>query len=258
MIVVVDEGFDLSFKITGQEVVFQQDAVLQCLMPALDLALGLRMIWRTARVLHAFVLQPFGQLARDIAGSVVAQQSWFVEHMNLITAGRLKGQIQRVSYVLGPYVFAEFPRDDVPAVIVQDRAEIEPSPTNDLEIGEVGLPKLGDARCLVFELTGRLDHNEGWAGDQVMRLQYPIHCGFRDKIAFLIRERHRQLTRRQFRLLQRQFDDISLYLGWDTVPDVLWRRRSILQPSLTALQIPIIPAIERRARNTQLGQCQAG
>ncbi len=30
--------------------------------------------------------------------------------------------------------------DDVAAVIVQDRAEIEPPPTDDLQIGEVGLP----------------------------------------------------------------------------------------------------------------------
>ena len=66
VIVVIDEGFDLSFKVTGQEVVFQQDAVLQCLMPTLYLALGLRVIWRTARVLHAFVLQPFGQVTGDI------------------------------------------------------------------------------------------------------------------------------------------------------------------------------------------------
>jgi len=59
MVIVIDEGFDLGFKVTWQKVVFQQDAVLQGLMPPLDLTLGLRVIWRTTRVLHAFVLQPF-------------------------------------------------------------------------------------------------------------------------------------------------------------------------------------------------------
>jgi hypothetical protein len=39
VIVVVDEDRDLGFEITGQEVIFQQDAVLEGLMPALDLAL---------------------------------------------------------------------------------------------------------------------------------------------------------------------------------------------------------------------------
>ena len=66
VIVVFDEGLDMSFEITGQEVVFEQDAVLQCLMPAFNLALGLRVIWRAARVLHAFALQPLSQIARDV------------------------------------------------------------------------------------------------------------------------------------------------------------------------------------------------
>ena len=41
VIVVPNEGGDLCFKVTGQEVVLQQDAVLERLMPTLDLALGL-------------------------------------------------------------------------------------------------------------------------------------------------------------------------------------------------------------------------
>jgi len=63
MVVVIDEGFNLSFKIAGQEVVFQKDAVLQGLVPPFDLALGLRVIRRATRVFHAFVLQPFSQVA---------------------------------------------------------------------------------------------------------------------------------------------------------------------------------------------------
>ena len=39
----IDELFDVGFKIARQVVVFQQDAVLERLMPAFDLALGLRM-----------------------------------------------------------------------------------------------------------------------------------------------------------------------------------------------------------------------
>ena len=44
MVVVLDEGRDLAFEIAGQVVMLEQDAVLERLMPALDLALGLRMI----------------------------------------------------------------------------------------------------------------------------------------------------------------------------------------------------------------------
>lgn len=73
VVVVIYEGFDLFFETSRQEVVFQQNAVFQGLVPTLDLALRLRMLWRTSRVFHTLVLQPFGQVARDVAGSVVAQ-----------------------------------------------------------------------------------------------------------------------------------------------------------------------------------------
>ena len=55
MVVVFDEGADLSLKVTRQEVVFKQYPVLQGLVPALDLALGLRMIGRAADVFHVLV-----------------------------------------------------------------------------------------------------------------------------------------------------------------------------------------------------------
>jgi hypothetical protein len=35
-------------------------------VPSLDLALGLRVIWGTADMIHLPVIQPVGQLARDI------------------------------------------------------------------------------------------------------------------------------------------------------------------------------------------------
>ena len=53
--------------------------------------------------------------------------------------------------------------------------EVVPAPADDLEIGEVGLPELVGRSCLVLELVGGLDDDEGWAGDQVMGLQEPIN-----------------------------------------------------------------------------------
>jgi len=44
MIVMIDECLDLSLKVCREKVVFQQDAVLQGLMPPLDLSLSLRMV----------------------------------------------------------------------------------------------------------------------------------------------------------------------------------------------------------------------
>ena len=74
VIVVIDERFDLGFEIPWQEVMFQQNPIFQSLVPSLDLALGLGMIWCAAGVLHTLVLQPFRQLAGDVAGAVVAEQ----------------------------------------------------------------------------------------------------------------------------------------------------------------------------------------
>ena len=44
MIVMIDECLNLRFQVCRKEVVFQQDTVLQDLMPSLDLALCLRVI----------------------------------------------------------------------------------------------------------------------------------------------------------------------------------------------------------------------
>jgi hypothetical protein len=65
MVVVHHEGGDLAFEIAGQVVVLKQDAVLERLMPALDFALGLRMVRRSADMLDVLLVQPIGQIARD-------------------------------------------------------------------------------------------------------------------------------------------------------------------------------------------------
>lgn len=55
MVVVIDEGCDLGFEITRQEVVFEQDAVLQRLVPALDLALRCSPLTVTSSISSAIV-----------------------------------------------------------------------------------------------------------------------------------------------------------------------------------------------------------
>src|SRR5271154_543001 len=64
MVVVRHEGGDLAFEIAGQVVVLKQDAVLERLMPALDFALGLRMVG-APRTCSMFCLS--SQSARSLA-----------------------------------------------------------------------------------------------------------------------------------------------------------------------------------------------
>lgn len=48
------------------------------------------------------------------------------------------------------------------------------APTQNFQIGEFRLPKLVDGCSFVGELAGGFDHDKGWAGDQIMRLQHPL------------------------------------------------------------------------------------
>jgi len=78
VIIVFDERFDLGFQIAGQEVVLQQDAVLQSLVPSLDLTLRLRMERCAANMTHLLFCQEVSQVPCDIAGTIVAEQARFV------------------------------------------------------------------------------------------------------------------------------------------------------------------------------------
>ncbi len=62
MVVVVDERVDPGFEVAGQILAVQQEAVLERLMPAFDLALCLRMAWGAAHMTHVAFVQPFGQI----------------------------------------------------------------------------------------------------------------------------------------------------------------------------------------------------
>lgn len=69
MIVMIDEGGDLRFQVSGQIIVFEQDAVFERLMPALDLTPCLRMTRRAANVFDVAVAEPF----REIAGEPLSE-----------------------------------------------------------------------------------------------------------------------------------------------------------------------------------------
>ena len=86
MVVVLDEAVDLGLERSWKVVVLDQDAVLQGLMPAFDLALGLRVIGRAADVVHIALAEPFGEFGGDVAGAVVRQQPRLMADMGLVAA----------------------------------------------------------------------------------------------------------------------------------------------------------------------------
>ncbi len=86
MDVVIDKPANAGFKSARQVVVFQEDAVLERLMPAFDLALCLRMVGRAANVSHVLCSQPICQLGRDVAGTIIAEQARLMDDPDLVTA----------------------------------------------------------------------------------------------------------------------------------------------------------------------------
>ena len=62
----------LSLEIAGEELVFQKDAIFECLVPAFDLALRLRMHRCTTHMAHFVGFDVFIQFTRDIARTIVA------------------------------------------------------------------------------------------------------------------------------------------------------------------------------------------
>ena len=79
VVVMIDEGADPHFQIARQVVVFQQDLVLEGLMPALDLTLGLRVVGSPSNMVHSVIVEPVRQVAGDIRRTVIAKQPGLVK-----------------------------------------------------------------------------------------------------------------------------------------------------------------------------------
>ena len=81
-----DECGDLGLEIAGRiNASSQQDPVLERLVPALDLSLGLGMEGSTADMAYTSIREPFCQIAGDVARAVLAQQSGSMHHLSAIT-----------------------------------------------------------------------------------------------------------------------------------------------------------------------------
>lgn len=101
-------------------------------VPALDLALCLGMVWRTADMFHALVIEIICQVAGDVRRTIVAEQTGLVNDNGLIATGSLQGHLKCIGYVVGLPRRAQLPglggallacramSDDGAAVVIQD------------------------------------------------------------------------------------------------------------------------------------------
>ena len=74
VIVMLNEVANLGFQVFPEEVVFQQNPVLQGLMPTLDFSLCLRVAWSAMDLLHSLVIQPFAQIFGNITGAITPSE----------------------------------------------------------------------------------------------------------------------------------------------------------------------------------------
>ena len=196
VVVVLAKGRDPRLEFAGQVVVFEQDAVLERSVPALDLALGLPAARRAAEVLHPFAGEPRGEVARDVAGPVVGEEPRPVTDPRLRAAGCGERQLQSVGDVTRGHAGAELPGEDVAREVVQHGREMKPAPAGDPQVGEVRLLQLVGRRGLGAEFVRRLDHDKGRAGDEVVGLEQAVDRGLGDEVVLLVGEAHRQLAQR--------------------------------------------------------------
>lgn len=87
------------------------------------LPLRLRVTRCAADMRYFPILLPFRQTNRDMARSIVTEQTPLVTHDSLVAAGCRQNVLDRGGDVLSPHVCAKLPCDDVAAVVIKDRAE---------------------------------------------------------------------------------------------------------------------------------------
>src|SRR5258707_5835825 len=84
VIVVLDELLDALFELSWQVVVLQQDPVFHRAVISLDLALRHRVVRPAADMSDAVVIEPLAKLARHVGWTVIAQQPWPMQNLDLV------------------------------------------------------------------------------------------------------------------------------------------------------------------------------
>jgi hypothetical protein len=64
-------------------------------------------------MVHALFIQPACQVSRDVAGTIVTQQSWLMKDANITTARGFKCQVKCVSNIAGLHCCAQLPGYDI-------------------------------------------------------------------------------------------------------------------------------------------------
>jgi len=193
---------------------------------------------------HAIFLQIVGEFARDITGAVITQQPGPVPDFNLAQPGKLQRIIQCGGHIAGAHAGTQSPGGDKSRKVIQYRRQVIPSPADNLEVGEIGLPQLIHALARVLECLSGLHQDIRRAGYQIPGLQHPVNRALRDKVPLLIGIANSQLAWRELRLVQGQLDDRIPVTLRDLVPSYSRSRFPIFQIIDTIVLEAVQPVVE--------------
>ncbi len=93
--------------------------VLECLVPALDLALRLGAIGGRAHMIHTVLFEVFDEIPRDAAGATIAEQPRLVQHGDAVTSLCGQGNVERRADIVCPHIGAGLPAHDVAREVIQ-------------------------------------------------------------------------------------------------------------------------------------------
>src|SRR5262245_28221985 len=119
----------------------------------------------------AVVLEPLAKLARHVGWTVIAQQPWSMQNLDLVQTWPPQRHLQRIGHVGCRHGGAQLPGQDVAREVIEHSREIEPAPADDLQIGEViPGPQIHDSWAL--PQWGRVRFNTANRGGSSCRLRY--------------------------------------------------------------------------------------
>ena len=92
--------------------------------------------------------------------------------------GTAQGDRQSVRDIGRGHGRAQLPGQDVAREVIEHGRQVKPTPADDPQVSEIGLPELIGSSRWLGEGVGRLHQDEGGAGDQVVCLQEPVDRRF--------------------------------------------------------------------------------
>ena len=149
------------------------------------------------------------------------------------------------------HYLTQFPRQNIPGIIIQHGRETIQAPVHDLESDEIRLPEPVYSPSRMDNFIPDREHDIGGTCDQVLRLEKTIITGFLDVVLPHVRDIPGELPWRFVRILQLALYHMVLLRAGDLVPELPRIGPAVTQPIVTCFNIEVLPRIKGTAENPE-------